>query len=164
MTTQYELYFNEEYALKHNPSLIVLGATGGYGVIRAHMRLCVEDGDMPGACIKFFALCQQTYKEIAVDALEIGCTVDDLLNDWFKSIKDFPDLDANQEIVHYLRLVVMEDTPMDLNPDPMRIPTLATHKSWGGFDTYAQDLRQFIEYLHDGDPDHQDPMDPQCIY
>ncbi len=58
---------------------------------------------------------------------------------------------------------VMQDTPMDLNPDPMVIPTLATFKSWGGYKSFALDLKGFIEYMLDN-PDTLDSMDSRAIY
>ncbi len=163
MTTRYEFYFNEEYALEHNPALMGIGTSGGYGYTRVLMRCAVENGNMPDARIHFFELCQQTYEETADDALEIGCTVDDLLNQWHTSIMEHPYLDQNKEIWFYLRSVVMEDSQMDMHPDPMVIPTLATI-GWVNDDckSYAEDLRLFIEWVHESGA--VDPMDATCIY
>lgn len=54
---------------------------------------------------------------------------------------------------------VMQDTQMDLNPDPMCIPTLATYSSFGDAKSFALDLRNYIEFVL-----INDPMDPVVIY
>lgn len=56
----------------------------------------------------------------------------------------------------------MKDTKMDLNPDPMCIPTISTYKEWGGKDTFVEDLMEYIEFIHEDE--RQDPMDPTAIY
>ncbi|GAH37957.1 unnamed protein product [marine sediment metagenome] len=163
MTTRYEFYFNEAYALEHNPALMCLGTSGGYGLTRRAMVQAVENGNMQEGRIHFFLLVQQTYKETSDDALEIGCTVDDLLNQWHSDIVANPNTDANQEIRHYLRTRVMEDSPMDTHPDPMCIPTMAT-VDWVDSDctSYAQDLKRHIDWIIDDG--FVDPMDPSVIY
>jgi len=54
------------------------------------------------------------------------------------------------------------DTEMDLHPDPMCIPTLATFKTLGGAKSFASDLRQFIEFVLSNDD--CDPMSAEEIY
>ena len=56
----------------------------------------------------------------------------------------------------------MKDTIMDLYPDPMCIPTIGTFKEWGGAESFALDLKEFIEFIHTDEL--QDPMDPTAIY
>lgn len=57
----------------------------------------------------------------------------------------------------------MKDTEMDLNPDPMCIPTLATFETMGNQKSFALDLRQYIEFVLC--TEHQiDPMNPNAIY
>ena len=67
----------------------------------------------------------------------------------------------------------MKDTPMDLHPDYMCIPTIGnTDVYLKPGNTYAQELREYIEWFHE---DHSivlgvptthwaDPMDPAAIY
>lgn len=57
----------------------------------------------------------------------------------------------------------MRDSQMDLHPDPMCIPTMATFKEWGEADSFANDLRQFIEFIHD-ENNGVDTLDQTAIY
>ena len=66
----------------------------------------------------------------------------------------------------------MKDTPMDLNPDPMCVPTMATFKEWGDADSYALDLKSYIEFVVNGEGGTcgaegeavNGPMHPAAIY
>jgi len=62
-----------------------------------------------------------------------------------------------------LKMEPMKDTILDLYPDPMVIvttqhPDLYMEKG----NTYAQELREFIEWVHDNP--NCDPLDPTVIY
>ena len=56
----------------------------------------------------------------------------------------------------------MTDSPLDLNPDPMVIPTLATFKTLGDSDSYALDLKGYIEFVLSDD--EIDPLSANVIY
>ena len=56
----------------------------------------------------------------------------------------------------------MTDSPLDLNPDPMVIPTLTTFKTLGDADSFALDLKSYIDFVLT-DPRH-DPLSSDVIY
>jgi len=63
---------------------------------------------------------------------------------------------------HQFKTPVMQDTPMDLNPDPMVIPTLAT-LDWLDHTTFAEAWRSHINYVLGGnDPVY--PLNSNIIY
>ncbi len=84
---KYELWYNWEYAQEHNPPLMQIGTSGGFGCTRASMMAAVKGGDRLKAGMKFWMLVKQyiieTYHEYA---LEEGRSLDSLLQEFFTAI------------------------------------------------------------------------------
>ena len=208
---KYEYWYNWEYAKEHNPSLMHIGRTGGFGLTRSNMVEYVAVRERKKAERCFWKLVQETNWEWQKD-LEFDMTLFEQEQDkWFLEVMEGErKYDLWDEIRHFIRpkdtipldlsggpdwergfsksnrsdnpdepvpmqqqpysgplkrrypVGIMRDTPMDLNPDPMVVPTMATFKEWGNAESYAQDLRAFIEYVHDNDA--MDPLDPAVIY
>jgi hypothetical protein len=60
------------------------------------------------------------------------------------------------------KMTPMKDTKMDLHPDPMCVPTLATFETLGAADSFALDLRQYIEFVLTNS--RCDPLNADSIY
>jgi len=204
---KYEYWYNWDYAQEHNPKLMHLGTSGGFGLTRRNMIEYVTQGNMERAERCFWKLVQETEWEWQCDT---PCFIQEQ-QEWFERVMRTDVTDEQwDEIRHFIRpkdtipldlssgpdwergfsksnrsdnpdepvpmqqqpysgplkrrypVGIMRDTPMDLNPDPMVVPTMATFKEWGNAESYAQDLRAFIEYVHDNDA--MDPLDPAVIY
>ena len=175
---KYEYWYNWDYAQEHNPKLMHLGTSGGFGLTRRNMIEYVTQGNMERAERCFWKLVQETEWEWQCDT---PCFIQEQ-QEWFERVMCTDVTDEQwDEIRHFIRpkdttqqepnkaplkrrypVGIMRDTLMDLNPDPMVVPTMATFKEWGKAESYAQDLRAFIEYVHDNDA--MDPLDPAVIY
>ncbi len=102
---KYEFYYNAEYAKEHNPRLMHIGLSGGFGCIRAMMIKAVEGGDMVRAEQRFWSLMTQSLVEAKLEEDIIGVgTLDELLECWFDNIMD----DDENELFHFIRPVTKD--------------------------------------------------------
>jgi len=101
----YEFYYNAEYAKEHNPTLMQIGMSGGFGCIRASMIKAVKGGDMVKAEQLFWALLTQSLVEAKLEEDIIGVgSLDELLECWFDHIMD----DDENELFHFIRPVATD--------------------------------------------------------
>jgi len=84
MSLDYEFYYNWEHAQKHNPSLMMLGTSGGYGRIRANMRDAVRLGQRDLAESYFWQLVQQAQVELREECVVDGESYNYWVEQWFK--------------------------------------------------------------------------------
>lgn len=162
----YEFWYNWEYAKRHNPKLMCIGTTGGFGAIRMRMRECVHAHNQKKAEECFWSLIDQTIAEMQYDALEEGGRWRDMMNDWLTDVYNRPGVEYNEEIAHFVRpkwrTPMMHDTLMDLEPDDLCIPCIRGLKI-DPSKTFAQEYRDYLEWVHNDQP-FIDPMDPANIY
>jgi len=97
----YEFYYNKEYVVDYNPRLMHIGASGGFGCIRARMIDAAQGGDFNAAEQRFWILIGQSLVEAKLEEDVIGIgTLDELIECWFDHVlDDGPD----NELYHFIR-------------------------------------------------------------
>jgi len=189
---KYEYWYNWDYAQEHNPKLMSIGRSGGFGLTRRNMIEYVDQGNKMWAERCFWKLVTETNEEWLT---ELNGNHDHVYEEkqlWFKRIMAGDAVEQFDDLRHFIRPIPldlsggpdwergyqqqpqqapllrerpegMKDTILDLYPDPMVIVTTQHPDLYlKEGNTYAQELREFIEWFHDDEAG--DPMDPTAIY
>lgn len=103
---EYEFYYNVEYAKEHNPKLMRIGRTGGFGCTRAAMLKAVKGGDMVRAELRFWELIietlEETYHEYVIPE---GRSLEYFINEWLADVWENPQDPHHAELVAFTRPV-----------------------------------------------------------
>ena len=164
---KYEYWYNWDYARAHNPKLMHIGTSGGFGLTRRNMLEYVTQGNKEWAERCFWKLVKESREEWLTEFV----FTDEVEQEWDKWLTQVVEEDADDDLWgglrHFIRCVPaqppMKDTILDLYPDPMCIVTTQhpdLYLKQGN--TYAQELRDFIEWMHESEAGN--PMDPGAIY
>ncbi len=101
---KYEFFYNADYAREHNPTLMQIGKTGGFGCTRAAMLKAVKGGDMVKAEQHFWELIIETLEETWHNhCIPENRTIRYMINEWLEAIHLTPGDVQWEELIAFTR-------------------------------------------------------------